>query len=119
MRDSRVQRIKCHSLEFSSILQVGDSEQINPYADVLAIQQEGAVFSNELTFEEQGFFQKQLPEQLITVPIEIKRKNYSSIDVGGIEMIGATASSIVHIGSVQTGNSKAHVKHVRRLRNKD
>ncbi|WP_017185464.1 spore germination protein GerPE [Alkalibacillus haloalkaliphilus] len=123
MRNSIVKTINTNSLHFSSSLRIGDTKYLTPLSIALAIQQEGAYFTREVqrrhTFMNYDFFTDPLPEHLADYQPNITRNNKGDIKVGHINVIGATASSTIHIGSIKHGDAVSRVKHIRHLLDTD
>jgi spore germination protein PE len=117
-RISSVDRLRILSVQFSSVVEVGDSNQIKPTSKALAVQREFPIFfGNEGAFKQYPIFEIELPsissEQ--TVPMKIKNEN-PIIQVGTVRIVGVSNSSVFQIGSTNTINAEARVKHFRQIR---
>lgn len=119
-----LQRITCvdnitiDAVSFSSILQIGDSEQIVALSRALAVQREAEIFfDNEGNynafplFSEAIPFQKEMRENVI-----FSTQNLNPVlKVRNIDILGTSSSSIVHLGNSRNISLEARVKHIRQL----
>ncbi|SFB96463.1 spore germination protein PE [Bacillus sp. OV322] len=116
-RISKVDSITGKSLIFSSVLQIGDTRYIDGVSEVLAVQRDVKYnYSNEedySTYRVFGYPSVYLP---IEEPVFIKTINKSPlIQVGRLDFIGATVSSVISIGNTDHIRMKSRIKHIRRL----
>jgi spore germination protein PE len=114
---SIVDHINLLSISSSATLQIGDSSIIAPISMILAVQREYELFfSDEGDFGEYTVFSRPIPQPTITEHVRMNRINESPvIKVHHIDIFGAAASSVVHIGSTKRITSEARVKHIRQL----
>jgi spore germination protein PE len=110
-----VNEIKLNSLTSASVLQSGDTEKIESYSAVIAVQRESTFFGTfDLHFKDYDLF-----EQKVLVPVcpSVKvKKTFNAnpfIQVGKVDIIGVSSSSVLHIGSVQKITLQSRVKHIR------
>lgn len=105
------------SVDDSSVIQIGDSDQIRSCAVVIAVQREKAVFfENEFNFRDYAFFSEPIPKPQLTEPICITAcKEAPVIRVHKVNVPFVVASSVIHIGSSDRITSVARVKHIRHL----
>jgi spore germination protein PE len=114
-RTSIVNEVKVNSVTSASVFRSGDTEKIESYAAVLAVQRESTMFGTfNLNFQDYDLF-----EQKVLVPIcpsvNVK-KTFNAvpfIQVGKVDIIGVSSSSVVHIGSVNKITLQSRVKHIR------
>ena len=114
-RTSMVNEVKLNSLTSASVLRSGDTEKIESYAAVIAVQRESTIFGTfDLHFKDYDLFQ-----QKVLVPVcpsmDVK-KTFNAvpfIKVGKVDIIGVSSSSVLHIGSVNKITLQSRVKHIR------
>jgi spore germination protein PE len=113
-----VDHIKIDSVSFSSVLQIGDSEQIEAFSRALAVQREAEIFfDNEGNFASYPVFSEAIPFQ----PAEEQNFVCSThnlnpvLKVRNIDILGASSSSVVHLGNSRNIAMEARVKHIRQL----
>ncbi|WP_209124638.1 spore germination protein GerPE [Alkalihalobacillus sp. BA299] len=116
-RISHVDFVNVTDVSTSSILQVGDSYRITPRSRALAVQRQIEFFyGDEGNFDVYPIFQIDIPKPVVTEPIRITRTNENPfIRVNNIKLIGAAASSVVHIGSNSMIDAETRVKHIRQF----
>ena len=116
-RISLVDNIKVTNVSLSSIFQVGDSFRLAPQVRALAVQrQEELFFSDEGNFQAYPVFTRPLPKLVSPLPVTTTRLHDSRfIKVRNINVISASSSGIVHIGSTRQIDAEARVKHIRQL----
>ncbi len=120
-RQSNVVSAYVNSVGISSVFQIGDSMQITPKINTLAVQRE-----EELFYDFEGdlsmfqTFKEDIPQPIIFESVttnffhEIPRINVYSVNIASI-----SSSSVFHIGSTNDIISEARVKHIRQLKNKN
>ncbi len=113
-----VDHIKIDSVSFSSIFQIGDSEQIQAISRALAVQREAEIFfDNEGNFNAYSIFSEAIPFQ----PADAENVTFSThnlnpvLKVRNIDIMGASSSSVVHLGNSCNIAMEARVKHIRQL----
>ncbi|MGO4886740.1 spore germination protein GerPE [Anaerobacillus sp. MEB173] len=116
-RISNVKNIKIIDLSFSSIFQVGDSVQLTPHSNALAVQRTISEFyGNEGNLQHFPLFTRNIPIPIIDERLSIQRRNECSfINVNNVKIITTSGSSVVHIGSTKKIDAEARVKHIRQL----
>lgn len=117
-RSSFVDSLKVDSLQFSSIIQLGDSHYIRGTNLALAEQREEEIFfGQEGDFSRYRVFSEPLPLPLLTEHLRIERNNHGAcgIKVGTIKINGVSSSSLVHIGNSKIVQMEARIKHIRHL----
>lgn len=121
MRTSFVDFIKVKSVQFSSVIQLGDSSYIQGFSRALAVQREARLFyGNEGSFAEFPVFSKPIPFEPILENVSLQTDNLpsSSIKVGAIDILGVSASGVVHVGNSKVIQMESRVKHIRQLLHK-
>ncbi|WP_246860941.1 spore germination protein GerPE [Bacillus sp. REN3] len=116
-RTSCVDHLKIDAVTFSSICQIGDSVQICGFSRALAVQREADVFfGNEGHFANYPIFSEEIPLLPITERFASFTHNLNPlIKVKNVDIIGVSASSVVHIGNSCQICMEARVKHIRQL----
>lgn len=116
-RTACVDRIKVDSVSFSSIFQIGDSQQIQALSRAIAVQREAEIFfGNEGSFAAYSIFSEQIPYLPVDENISSSTQNLNPmLKVRNIEIMGASSSSIVHLGNSCHISMEARVKHIRQL----
>ncbi|WP_227936820.1 spore germination protein GerPE [Alkalihalobacillus deserti] len=116
-RTSIVKDIHVRSVASSSIFEIGDSTHITPRSRALAVQRQVELFyGDEGDFNQYPIFNKPIPQPLVNEQVTFTRYNVSPfIKVNHIDILGAAASSVLHIGSTKTIDSESRVKHIRQL----
>jgi spore germination protein PE len=117
-RTSYVDSLKVDSLQFSSIIQLGDSSYIQGGNRALAVQREEEIFfGQEGDFNQHPVFSQPLPFAPFTerFAMETIHEPTARIKVGNIDILGVSSSSLVHIGSSKCVQMEARVKHIRHL----
>jgi spore germination protein PE len=117
-RLSNVGTIYVNSISFSSIFEIGDSKYITPFSKALAVKREiPLIFSNEGRFDEYSVFTRPIAQVPIEEPMNMAVFNEKPIiHVNSIRVSGIASSSVVQIGSTDTIQSEARIKHIRQLR---
>jgi spore germination protein PE len=120
-RFSSVNQINIISVGNTSTVEIGDSERLNLLTNALALQREKAIFLDEELEDFQfPLFQKEIPLPTVKENISITISNDSPfIQVDSINITSIAASSVVHIGSTETIQAEARVKHIRHLLQED
>jgi spore germination protein PE len=115
-RSSLVNWILVSSVLSSAVVQIGDSNQVNPDTKAYALQRELPIFNgNEVEdLSQYPMYHQPLPLPLITEDIEQWTIHENPIiKVASIRVIGLGASSVLHVGSTRQINTEARVKHIR------
>lgn len=112
-----VDHIKVDSVSFSSIFQIGDSEQICGISRAIAVQREAEIFyTNEGSFGAYPIFSEAIPFEPMTESLNGSTQNLNPVlKVRNIGIMGASSSSVVHIGNSRHISMEARVKHIRQL----
>ncbi|MBT2684284.1 spore germination protein GerPE [Bacillus sp. ISL-37] len=113
-----VDHIKIDSVSFSSIFQIGDSEQIQAVSRALAVQREAEIFfDNEGNFDAFTVFSEAIPFQAADDEnVTFSTHNLNPVlKVRNIDILGASSSSVVHLGNSRNIAMEARVKHIRQL----
>ncbi|OOE06312.1 spore gernimation protein PE [Anoxybacillus kestanbolensis] len=116
-RLSVVHLLRANAVSFSSVVQIGDSQEIHLSARVLAVQRQlEYVDSREfpLTFP---IFAKTIPAPPIDAEPLCRHTLHDCplIAVHSMRIIGVSSTSVVHIGSTKTVEANSRVKHIRQL----
>lgn len=116
-RTACVDTIKVDSVSFSSILQIGDSQQIQALSRAIAVQREAEIFfGNEGSFAAYSIFSEQIPYLPADENISSSTQNLNPmLKVRNIEIMGVSSSSVVHLGNSSHISMEARVKHIRQL----
>jgi spore germination protein PE len=116
-RTACVDHIKINSVIFSSVLQIGDSQQIQAFSRALAVQREAEIFyGNEGNFAAFPVFSEPIPFDSDYETVNISAHNINPIlKVGNIDILGVSSSAIVHLGNSCNVSMEARVKHIRQL----
>ncbi len=117
-RLSIVDNLNIRSLAYSSVLEIGDSNQILPYSKALAVQREHEIFLENEGHFNYPLFLTLIPRPHISEQIQINRINESSeIHVRSIDITGSSFSGVIHIGSTNHIEGESWIKHIRQLMN--
>ncbi|MGP4041851.1 spore germination protein GerPE [Gracilibacillus sp. D59] len=116
-----MKQIKMHSLSYSSSFQIGDAKEIEPNADVLAVQKEGGVSSDK------GFELDQYPIFNTTIPTTPDPEfvvgehchHQKNISVSTMDIMAVSTSSVVQLGSNKKIDSFSRLKHIRILKDEN
>ncbi|WP_318505145.1 spore germination protein GerPE [Bacillus sp. T3] len=117
-RTSVVNSLIVDSLQFSSLIELGDSSCIQGGNRALAVQREREVFfGNEGDYSKYLIFSEQIPIPPITEWIAMEHYHCpgANIKVGNIRILGVSAASIVHVGNSCSVHMESRVKHIRQL----
>ncbi|MED3562123.1 spore germination protein GerPE [Bacillus xiapuensis] len=114
-RTSNIDKLNVMVLSYSSIIQLGDSCIINALSRALAVQREAEIFfGNEGNFPAYTVFYKPIPLPPINETVSFLPHNPNPmIKVKHIDIIGISASSILHVGNSRNVSMEARVKHIR------
>lgn len=110
--------IKVISVELSSIMIAGDACMLHPVANVFAVQREVANFlGNEGNLSAFPIFSSAIPIPDVDEQLELSIQNENdTIQVGVMNILGVSASSILQLGSNQQIDAVSRIKHIRQLR---
>jgi len=114
-RTSKVSLLNIQSVFDSSILQIGDSRDLDARSWVLAIQREGELFleqdhAMEADYSRPPFFFPAIR------PISFRGKNVCGrIEVGRLDILGVSSSSVIQIGTCKNIFLGNRTKHIRQL----
>lgn len=116
-RTSQVEFLSVIEVDTSSVLEIGDSQNVTPTANVLAVQRENAIFfENEFSFRDYSLFFKDIPRPSIEECIHIATCQESPlILVKNVRIDFVAAASVIHIGSSECLTSETRVKNIRHL----
>lgn len=116
-RTACVDRIKVDSITFSSIFQIGDSQQIQSKSRAIAVQREAEIFyDNEGNFSAFSIFSEAIPFTPVDEVFSCSTQNLNPVlKVRSIKIFGASSSSVVHLGNSCHISMEARVKHIRQL----
>lgn len=115
-RSSLVNWIRIASVDLAATIQIGDSNQVTPENTVYAVQRELPIFrANEADdLSKFPIYSQEIPLPMITECIQgITIQENPVIKVGGIDILGVAASSVLHIGSTKTIRSESRIKNIR------
>jgi spore germination protein PE len=114
-RTSIVNEVLVNSVTSSSVFQSGDTEKIQSYSAVLAVQRESTFFGTfNLSFKDYDLFEQKVLVPLCP-PVKVKKTFHAVpfIKVGKVDVIGVSSAAIFHIGSVHQILLQSRVKHIR------
>lgn len=116
-RTSAVDKINIDTLLISSVFEIGDSCYIKGFSRALAVHREAEYFNDqEGNYSIYPIFSEPIPLLPIEEEISIKTTQLNPvIKVKNIDVIGVSASSIIHIGNSQHISMEARIKHIRHL----
>ncbi|RNB54037.1 spore germination protein GerPE [Brevibacillus gelatini] len=116
-RTSHVKKLNSLSIDASSVLQIGDSQEVNAQSNILAVQREKAIFyQHEFEFADYDMFMAPLAVPGPTEPICVDTfHDCPHIHVKKVNVPFAAASSVVHIGSTDRLTLETRVKNIRHL----
>ncbi|QHE51384.1 spore germination protein GerPE [Pontibacillus sp. HMF3514] len=117
-RISRVGDIRVISLIYSSIIEIGDAVEATPNSRALAVQKEGAIFTDrDFPFNEFPVFTEPYPYFSKKITIDQERVPCNPyIDVKSVHIEGISSSSILQVGNLEYLDAESRVKHFRILR---
>ncbi|MCQ6267466.1 spore germination protein GerPE [Fictibacillus sp. WQ 8-8] len=120
-RTSEVNHIHIRSMLFSSIVNIGDTDQFAAFSQALAIQKYEPTFdlalSGLINFPNYQAFT--IPRPRPTPPKEVTMESYNDpayIRVGVIDILGISTAAMLHIGGIQNIDLESRVKHIRDYR---
>lgn len=116
-RTSVVGSVRILSAQLSSIVQAGDSVAVSPRSEALAVQRQVAdYYDDEGNFGSFRIFKQNIPEPLLDESWSFSVRNDNPcIQVGFVNIIGLSASSILQIGSNKLVDAESRTKHIRQL----
>ncbi|MCA1062000.1 spore germination protein GerPE [Rossellomorea sp. AcN35-11] len=116
-RYSIVNDLEGVTLAFSSVYQIGDSQNIYAQSKAFAVQREKEFFlSSEGSFDS-DVFQKPITLPAINPQVSVNRLNLCPIKVNNMFIRATSASSVIHIGNTRNVYMEARVKNIRQLEN--
>ncbi|KSU80914.1 spore germination protein PE [Fictibacillus enclensis] len=120
-RTSEVNHIHIRSVLFSSIVNVGDTDEHTAFSRAIAIQKYEPEFNptlnNLLDFPRYQIFTMVRPPAI--PPKEVVMESYHDpafIKVNSIDIFGISTAAMLHIGGIQNIDLESRVKHVRDYR---
>ena len=114
VRTSYVRDLQVESVTFSSVLKVGDTQQLKPQARVFALQRQAATFwGNEGDLAQFPIFRQKIPLPPVRKDIFMSNEHHADIYVDRVKIVGLSSSAIVHIGTAKNVETEARVKHIR------
>ncbi len=117
-RMSNVTSAYVNSVGLSSVFQIGDSLQITPTTNALAVQrEEERYYGYEGDTSMYQTFQEEIPQPIIyeAVITNFFHEN-PRINVHMVNITALSSSSVFHIGSTKDIISEARVKHIRQIK---
>lgn len=115
-RFSIVDKFNLFSLAYSSVLEVGDSNEIFPYSKALAVQREQEIFYGQEGHFNFPTFTTPIPRPVISEKVMFNRINECpEIHVHSIFITAASFSGVIHIGSTNRIEGESWIKHIRQL----
>ncbi|MEI2663559.1 spore germination protein GerPE [Rossellomorea sp. LJF3] len=117
-RYSIVNKLDGITLSFSSLYQLGDSQNINAVSFAYAVQREKEFFLTSEGSFDSSVFQGPLKKPPVDPTVRVNRLNLCPIKVDQVFIKATAFSSIVHIGNTSNVAMEARVKHIRQLESK-
>ncbi|MEK3887428.1 spore germination protein GerPE [Bacillus sp. FSL K6-3431] len=117
-RNSFIKNVDIKSIELGSVMQVGDSVQLSPMSNVIAVNREVEVFyGNEGNFQLIPLFSEPIPIPVApyTLPTINKYNELPDIRIGTIAIKGISASAILHVGNIENAVLESRIWHQRQL----
>ncbi|GGM25189.1 hypothetical protein GCM10011351_08620 [Paraliobacillus quinghaiensis] len=117
IRTTKVNFFRVNSVAFSSILEIGDATHCYPETNIIAVQKEGGVESDEgYEFDKYSLFDKQKPPLPPITNVPKKTYNHKkSLHVDAINITGVTSSGVVQLGNLKNVEAESRIKHIRIL----
>ena len=117
IRTTKVNLFRVNSVSFSSILEIGDATYCYPKTNIIAVQKEGGVESDEgFEFDKYSLFKRSTPPYPPKPNVQKRTYNHKkSLHVDAINITGVTSSAVVQLGNVKNVRSEARIKHIRIL----
>lgn len=115
MRTSVVGSIKVLNVGIASVLKIGDSVEVTPNANVLAVQRQVSTFwGNEGDLSQYSVFKQKIPIPLVHESVHIEKVNESPfIRVGRMNISSLSSSAVVQLGSTSQIKTSTRTKHIR------
>ncbi|PZE22368.1 spore germination protein GerPE [Paenibacillus xerothermodurans] len=116
-RWSLVRELNINTVTMASIAHVGDNDTIEPISRVLEVHREGAVFDGrEGEFNDYALFAREIPAPEFNETLELAIDNpYDRIQVGRVDVMSASTSGIVQIGTNRRIASESRTKYIRQF----
>jgi spore germination protein PE len=116
-RTSAVGNIRINTVGSTSMLEIGDSKQMNLVNGTIAVQREKAIFwQNEFDFSDYRIFSIPLVQPVVHENMTFNVINQvPEITVNRVEVFLLSSSSTLHVGSSGSLNAQARIKHIRHL----
>lgn len=116
-RKTSVGTLSVVSMDDTSVVEIGDSEQLLPLSRALAVQRERAIYHlDEFRISDYHLFRRPVEHPSATERIRIRRNRHApDLQVGRIRIIAMSGSCIVQLGSGCRLHAEARVKHIRHL----
>lgn len=118
-RYSIVNKLDGITLAFSSLYQIGDSQNICARSMAYAVQREKEFFLTSEGSFESDVFQNPIHLPAINPDIRVSRLNLCPIKVDNMHIRATSSSSIIHIGNTCNVYMEARVKNIRQLETKE
>ncbi|MCR8849666.1 spore germination protein GerPE [Rossellomorea sp. SC111] len=114
-RYSIVNKLDGITLSFSSLYQIGDSQNINAVSFAYAVQREKEFFLTSEGSFDSSVFQGPLTKPPVDPTVRVSRLNLCPIKVDQVFIKATAFSSIIHIGNTSNVAMESRVKHIRQL----
>lgn len=116
-RISRVKSFTHKSLVNGATIQIGDTSYIDGTSYAIAIQRRSYfIYDYEPQFTDYKVFGYPTVFPIIDEPLQIRFENPCTfIDIGNINIIGASTSAVASVGQVGHIRMKSRIKHIRQL----
>ncbi|HUC92749.1 MAG TPA: spore germination protein GerPE [Paenibacillus sp.] len=115
-RLSLVGTVNIRSVTNSSLFQAGDNVVVAPYSRVFAVQREiPSYIGNEGNFN-YPVFTAPIPMPIVDEQVQVSVRHAKPlIQVGCLDIVGVSTSSVVQIGSNRVIQAENRTKHIRQL----
>ncbi len=117
-RYSFVQNIKIKKVLFSSVVEIGDTNELKAHSNILAVQRfKELYYVNEGNFNYYPTFREPIPVPALPFsPPTIKKYNECpNICVDNVNILGISSSGLMQIGSTNDINLESRIVHIRQL----
>jgi len=117
IRTTKVNLLRVNSVAYSSILEIGDATHCQPTTNIIAVQKEGGIESDEgYEFDKYSLFTRTKTPFPPKPTVQKRTYNHKkSLHVDAINITGITSSGVVQLGNLKNVQSEARIKHVRIL----
>ena len=113
---SQIGNLSITAIASTSVLQIGDSNNIDSLARVIAVQrQEEQYYGFEAPFSMYSIFSRKPKPLRIVNPSSLNRPSKNMVN--SFDLKGLATSSVLHVGNSSHIRMVSRVKHIRQLEN--